>query len=60
VTANDDMKPGMVGLVRLGAGIPARAIQPEAGAEALVKPMLPPAGVSEPAALSLARKRWRR
>jgi hypothetical protein len=30
VTANDDVKPGMIGLARMGAGIPVRAIQPEA------------------------------
>jgi hypothetical protein len=60
VTANDDMKFGMIGLVRMGADIPARANHPEAGVDVLVEPMLLPACVSEPAAPSLARTRCRR
>ena len=54
------MKLGMIGLGRMGANIPARAIHPEAGVDMLVESMLLPAGVSEPAASSLARRRCRR
>ena len=57
------MKLGMIGLGRMGADIPARAIHPEAGVdvpvESILLPLLP-VGVSEPAASSLARRRCRR
>jgi 3-hydroxyisobutyrate dehydrogenase-like beta-hydroxyacid dehydrogenase len=50
------MKLGMIGLGRMGADIPARAIHPEAGVDVLVEPMLLPAGVSEPAAVLVPQR----